>query len=603
MRFSMFENKPETKPRPAREIAPRVLRILVVHWRLILSSSVLTLAVSLLWMIPPVLISRIIDRAIPEADTGLLITMSLGILGVTLLIVGLGILSSYLALLAGEGLVRHVRIALFDSLQNQSYAFFVRSNVGGISSRLWGDASEVQSLMHSLIDETLGSAVLFASALTFMFIWNWELALLSVSFMPLVFLVSFGLGRLNLRLVARMLAKQQELFSFAADRLNISGYMVVNGFGYDKRADGRRFADETAELMNLRVRQQMSLRILWTAFNTFTTFVGGLIYLYGGMQVIGGEFTLGMLVAFASLATMMVQSMYGLAHLNVEATGSLAAFERIFQWIDLEPDVKDSPNARELTETRGRVTFEGVSFEYETGGSVLKKVSFEVEPGHLVALVGPSGAGKTTATYLALRFYDPTSGGVKLDGRDLRDIRLSSLRRFTSVVPQESAVFDTSIRDNLLIAKPDATDGELADACEAAQLRELIEGLPEGYDTRVGEFGYRLSGGERQRLAIARALLKRPRLLIMDEPTSSLDSITERSIREALSAMRRGESRATTIVIAHRLSTILAADKILVFEDGRLLDSGRHEELMRRCALYGRLYEEQFAPQEAEFQG
>lgn len=603
MRFSRPESEPETSLRPAREIVPRVLRILSGHWRLLLSSSVLALAVSLLWMIPPVLISRIIDRAIPEADTGLLITLSLGILGVTLVIVALGVLSSYLALLASEGLVRRLQITLFEALQDQSYTFYVRSNIGGVTSRLWGDTSEIRGLVHSLTDDALGDSVLFVSALTFMFIWNWELALLSMSIMPLVFLLSFGLGRLNLKLVARMLAKQQEIFSFTADRLNISGFIVVNGFGYDKRVDARRFENETAELARARVRHQMSLRILWTAFNTFTTFVAGLIYLYGGMQVIGGESTLGMLVAFAVLATMMVQSMYGVANLNVELTGSLAAFDRIFQWIDLEPDVKDSPDARELTETRGRVTFDAVSFEYETGGSVLKDVSFEVEPGHLVALVGPSGAGKTTLTYLALRFYDPTSGGVKLDGRDLREVRLSSLRRFTSVVPQESAVFDTSIRDNLLIAKPDATDGELADACEAAQLRELIEGLPEGYDTRVGEFGYRLSGGERQRLAIARALLKRPRLLIMDEPTSSLDSITERSIREALTALRRGESRATTIVIAHRLSTILAADKILVFEDGRLIDSGRHEDLLRRCALYERLYEEQFAPQEDESQG
>ncbi len=280
--------------------------------------------------------------------------------------------------------------------------------------------------------------------------------------------------------------------------------------------------------------------------------------------------------------------------------GSLAVFDRIIPWIDAEPEVRDSPNAKDLEEITGHVVFEDVSFEYEPGSPVLDDLSLEISPGQMVALVGPSGAGKTTISYLALRFYDPSSGSVKLDGQDLRDIRLASLRRYTSVVPQECPVFHTTVRNNLLIAKPDATDEELVSACRDAQLHSLVESLPEGYQTVVGEMGYRLSGGERQRLAIARAILKRPRLLIMDEPTSSLDSITERSIRDAMATIRGGESRPTTIVIAHRLSTVLAADRIVVLDEGRCVDSGPHAELLERCSLYRRLYEEQFAPQVLE---
>ena len=333
-------------------------------------------------------------------------------------------------------------------------------------------------------------------------------------------------------------------------------------------------------------------------FNVVPVFVTALIYLYGGMQVIGGETSLGTIVAFATLSVMLAERMSGMASLIVALIGSLALFDRIFQWIDLEPDVKDAPDAQDLEDTCGQITFDGVSFEYELGAPVVADLSFEIESGELVALVGPSGSGKTTITYLTLRFYDPGIGSVMLDGRDLRDIRLSSLRRHTSIVPQESVIFHAKVKDNLLIAKPDATDEELAAACRDAQLHELVMSLPEGYDTVVGEMGYRLSGGERQRLAIARAILKKPKLLIMDEPTSSLDSITERAIREALASMRSGDAKATTIVIAHRLSTILAADKILVLDKGRCIDSGRHSELLDRCELYRSLYEEQFASQD-----
>ena len=561
-------------------------------------NDVRVLVLSILWLVGPVVTSLVIDRAILNADTQLLVVLCLSLAGVALATAILSLLQDYLLLLSSERVVRSVRISLFEALQNQSYSFFVRTSPGAIISRLWNDVGGVQMFVQALILAALGNAFLAAATLACMFVWNWKLALLSVSFLPVAFFIGHFMGRLNRKFTSLMFAKHEHLASFTSDRLNINGFLLVNGFGYDKTIDSNRFADETAELANVSVKQSMTMGVVDVVLGAAPTFVASLVYLYGGMQVIGESASLGTLVAFVTLSARLTAPMNGLANLHVTVFGSLAVFDRIFPWIDAEPEVNDSPNAKDLEEPQGHITFEDVSFEYESGSPVLENLSLEISPGKMVALVGPSGAGKTTITYLALRFFDPTSGSVKLDGQDLRDIRLSSLRRYTSIVPQESPVFHTTVRNNLLIAKSDATDEELVSACRAAQLHSLVESLPAGYQTVVGEMGYRLSGGERQRLAIARAILKHPRLLIMDEPTSSLDSITERSIRDALANMWSGESGATTIVIAHRLSTVLSADKILVLDKGRCVDSGRHAELLERCALYRRLYNEQFAPQD-----
>ena len=555
---------------------------------------------SLLWLAGPVLTSLIIDRAILNGDSQLLVVLCLSLLGVALTVAALGLLQAYLLLLSGERVVRSIRLSLFESLQNQSYGFFVRTSPGAIVSRLWNDVAGVQVFVQAVIMAALGNALLAFATLACMFVWNWKLALLSVSFLPVAFVIGHLMGRLNRRLTALMFARHERLASFTSDRLNINGFILVNGFGYDRRLDTARFAYETAELASVSVRQNMTMRVVDTVLSAAPTFVSALVYLYGGMQVMGESASLGTLVAFVALSSRLTGPMNGLANLHVTVLGTLAVFDRIFPWIDAEPEVADSPDAKDLDQLQGHVTFEDVSFEYESGSPVLDSLSIQIGPGQMVALVGPSGAGKTTITYLALRFYDPAAGRVKLDGQDLRNIRLSSLRRFTSIVPQECLVFHTTVRENLLIARPDATDDELVSACRAAQLHSLVESLPDGYQTVVGEMGYRLSGGERQRLAIARAILKQPRLLILDEPTSSLDSITERSIRDALVSMRSGESRPTTVVIAHRLSTVLAADRIFVIDEGRCVDSGRHTDLLERCALYRRLYDEHFAPQGTE---
>ena len=588
------EGRLEQDALPFTAIVSRVFGLVAVHWRILVAASFLSLTVSLLWMLPPLLISLIIDRAILGADARLLFLLSGGLLGAALLIGLFNLLEDYFLALLGERVVRSLRIMMFEALQRQSHRFFVRTSSGAIVSRMWNDVSGIHNAVSSGIAEMFSTLVLFAVTLTFMFTWNWTLALLSISLLPLVFGVSLFMGKLTEAVNDVLFDKLDGMTSFTLERFSINGFTLLSGFGYDRARDSKRFANDTDELLTLSVRQSMAVQVVVLTLGLFTILSSLLIYLYGGLRVIDGALSLGTLTAFIALSVRLAWPVANLSNLSVNFIGATAPFRRVFEWIDLTPEITDAADARDLRDARGHIAFKDVSFEYEPGVPVLRELSFEVQPGRLTALVGPSGAGKTTITYLMLRFYDPTAGSIEIDGNDLRHVRLASLREGTSIVPQETVVFNTTIRENLLIAKPDATKDELEAACEAAQLHEVIGNMPDGYESLVGEFGYSLSGGERQRLAIARAILKRPRLLIMDEPTSSLDSITERAIRDSLTAIL---AQSTTIVIAHRLSTVLAADTILVLDEGRCVDSGRHDELLARCDLYKRLYEEQFAPQ------
>jgi ATP-binding cassette subfamily B protein len=327
------------------------------------------------------------------------------------------------------------------------------------------------------------------------------------------------------------------------------------------------------------------------AMGLFGSIAPAVVYWYGGHRVIGGEASLGTVVAFAGLVGRLFGPISSLLSVNVTMLSSLALFERIFDYLDLEQEITDRPDARPLTNPRGHLRFEDVSFSYLPGQPALQGVAFDVPPGHFAALVGPSGAGKTTIAYLVPRLYDVASGRVTIDGQDVRDVTLASLGESIAMVNQEPYLFHTSIRQNLRYARPEATDAEIEAAARAANIHDFIAALPKGYDTVVGERGYRLSGGEKQRVAIARALLKDPAILILDEATSSVDTRTERAIQDALERLTRGR---TVLAIAHRLSTVLAADIILVIEGGRVAESGTHAELLARGGLYARLYEEQF---------
>ena len=575
----------------------RLFPYLKSHWRWIAVGLVSSSSLALLWLLPPFIISIIIDSAIPNGDADLLVRLTLAVVGIVLLIVLLDVIQSYCLEHATHSVIRDLRKDLFDSIQSQSYRFFIENDAGAITSRIWNDVEGVQWAVRTALVESVRAALLVAAILAFMSAWNWELTLILFGLWPLVFGIAFFVAKWREGISKAFSQWYDDNASFIYDRLNIEGSILLNGVGYDRNVDSYRFSVLTAILRRLGVRQGVANGVMVAVGAILLPVSSAIVYLYGGFGVMDGELTLGVLIAFAALSVRLAGPIGTLAEFQVDLASSIVHLRRVFEWIDLEPEVRDSINAKELKSIGGHISLKNATVEYDVGSPVISGLSLEFQPGKMAAIVGKSGAGKTTLSHLILRLYDPTTGTVEIDGHDLRSIKLSSLRQHLSLVPQDSAVFNTTVKENLLIARPHATDTEVVNACKAAQLHDLLVSLPNGYETVVGQFGYRLSGGERQRFAIARVILKQPSVVILDEPTSSLDSITERAIKDALDSTLL--QNATIIIIAHRLSTILNADSIIVLDEGKLVDSGSHQELLARCDLYKRLYDEQFAPQTA----
>jgi len=451
------------------------------------------------------------------------------------------------------------------------------------------------------------AATLTATSIA-LFSMSWRLALLAVLVVPAFYLPSKIVGGIRRRLSARTQESRASLLAFLSERLDVGGSILTNIFG-QRQSDARDFAGRSALVRDLNVRQAVVGRWLFMILSVFSAMGPALIFWYGGLQVIRQELTTGRLLAFAALLALLYRPLVQLATVYVDIQAALAVFERIFEYLDLKPDVHDKFEPWVLQRTDGHIVFENVGFAYpppvdllaqpeeeapetETKDSfALRDVSFEIQPGQRVALVGPSGAGKTTITYLAPRFYDPDRGRITLDGHDLRDLEQEGLRRHIGMVTQETFLFHSSIRENLLYANPDANETEMMEACRAANIHDFIAGLPQGYDTIVGERGFRLSGGEKQRVSIARALLKDPAILILDEATSSLDATSEYLIQAALEELLHGR---TSLIIAHRLSTILSSDKIVVMDGGRVVEMDGHKELLKRGGLYAELFKQQF---------
>ena len=574
----------------------RVLDFLKVQWRYLVVAFVASIGLALMWLLPPYLISVIIDKALPAGDTTLLSQLIIGIACVALFIILLTTLQTYCMVQAGENALRDMRIRLFNAIQSQSYRFFIHNDAGTVSSRMWNDLGDVQIIIRSALVHIVSSLLLVTVTLAFMSAWNWRLTLLLLGVWPVVIAISIVAAHLNRKATNVLFGWGVETSSFTLDRLNVNGYILLNGVGYDQLSDSRTFRSMSDTFARLWVRQSVTKQVMTTMLVVFPLICSAVIYFNGGLGVIDGELSLGVLVAFVALSMRLASPVSDLAEIHVTMAGSTVLLERILEWIYMTPEVSDLPDARSLGTVVGQISLKKATVEHEPGHLVIDELSVEFQPNQMSAVVGRSGAGKTTLTHLILRFYDPTSGSVEIDGHDLRSVKLSSLRKHLSLVPQESVVFNVSIKENLLLANPQASEEDVIRACRAAQLHDLIEDLPDGYNTVVGEFGYRLSGGERQRLSIARVILKQPSVVIMDEPTSSLDSITERAIRDALDNFM---CNTTTIIIAHRLSTILNADSILVLDGGRFVDCGRHEQLLLRCDLYRSLYQEQFAPQKS----
>ena len=599
----------DRRPTMSRASLRRIASYFRPYWLQWIVILVCITAAAGLAVVPPrFCVPAILDRAIPDRDTGLLALLAVAIVGLAAASGLISVLQQSLTARAGQSIMHDLRRQLFGHLQNLSLRFYTSTRSGEIVSRINNDVNAVQGVATgTLVGIARNLATLTATSLA-LFSMNWRLAAMAVVIVPAFYIPSRIVGRIRRRLSGQTQEAQADLVGFLNERLHVSGSLLTKIFG-QRRPDADTFSGHSARVRDLRVKQSVVGRWLFMILSVFGAVGPALVFWYGGLQVMRGTLTTGELWAFAALLALLYRPLTQLATVYVDIQAAFAVFERIFQYLDLPPDVADAPDAAAVDRTAGHIVFEGVSFSYpppidlfarpdadlpDANGAesfALHDVSFEIAPAQRVALVGPSGAGKTTITYLVPRFYDPEAGRITLDGRDLRDLDQESLRRHIGVVTQETFLFHASIRENLLYARPDADEVRIVEACRAANIHDFIASLPDGYDTVVGDRGFRLSGGEKQRVSIARALLKDPTILILDEATSNLDATSEYLIQLALEKLLRGR---TSLIIAHRLSTILSADKIVVMDAGRVVQAGSHHELLDRGGLYAELFEQQF---------
>lgn len=553
---------------------------------------VLILATSVLGALPPLFIKDLVDRGIGGRDVHLLVRYTALILGVAVVSGLLGVAQNYLSNLVGQHVMADFRLRLFTHIHRQPLAFFTETKSGELVSRVTNDVGAIQNVVTGTLVSLVTNVLVITTTLIFMFGMSWQLTLLSLVVVPAFIAPTQHVGSIRRNLQRRIQQVLARMTAQLTETIGVSGALLVKAFARE-RLEAERFSSMNTELRDLQVRQQLVGRWLFMWLGLFSAIGPALLYGYGGWLILRGELRIGAVIAFVAYLNRLYGPLSQLAQLQVSVLTSVALFRRIYDLLDREPEIGDGPEAVDPSSVEGAIDFEGVDFAYpHTTEPALSGVELHIAPGTLVALVGPSGAGKTTLLHLVARFYDPSAGRITLDGRDLRRYTLESLRGATGLVPQEPFLFHDTVGANLRYARPDASDAELAAACAAAQIQEVLDALPSGYDTVVGERGYRLSGGEKQRLAIARVLLRAPRLVLLDEATSSLDTLAERRVQAALERLLAGR---TALVIAHRLSTILAADLIVVLEAGRVVATGRHADLLAAGGLYARLYHEQFA--------
>ncbi|MBW4042162.1 MAG: ABC transporter ATP-binding protein [Acidobacteria bacterium] len=572
--------------------------------RLILTVA-LVLVTAALTVVPPLLTQQAFDQGLfPKGGPNLsrLLQVVGGMVGIYVVSQLLGVAQTYLTATIGNGVTASLRERLFSRLEEMELGFFTRTRTGVIQSRLANDVGGVANVLSTTVSSVVGNTVTVIAAFVAMFLLSWQLALIAIVLLPLLAVVQRSVGQRRARIATKVQESLSELSAITQEALSVSGILLSKAFTRQRQETARYTAESTRQLQ-LQVRQEMSGQGFFATVQIFLLIVPAIVYLVAGLLLSNGvAITAGTIVAFTTVQARLTWPLMGLLRVALDLQTSSALFARIFEYLDLKPAIADRADAVPVPPGHavGRVEFDRVGFAYPGGPGqepveILRDVSFSVEPGASVALVGPSGAGKTTIGYLVPRLYDATSGSVRFGGIDVKRLQQESLLSSIGIVSQETYLFHATIRDNLRYAKPDATDEEIRAAAVGANLHETIERFPDGYETVVGERGYRLSGGEKQRIAIARVLLKNPPVVILDEATSALDTMSERVVQEALDAASAGR---TTIAIAHRLSTVVDSDEILVVDGGRIVERGTHPELLRLDGLYARLAAEQSAEAE-----
>jgi ATP-binding cassette subfamily B protein len=599
----------------SRDTVRRVLGFAAPHRGPLTVFLLLTVADACLVVVTPLLVQRIVDDGIAQGDVRLVAILAAAMAVVAVLDAGLGLGTGYLSSRIGEGLILDLRTAVFAHVQRLSLAFFTRTQTGALVSRLNNDVIGAQRAFTSTLSSAVSNSIAVVVVGAAMLALSWQVTLLCLLMFPLLVVVSRWVGARLAKLTREQMDGNAAMGNAMTERFNVGGAMLLKLFGRREEED-RHFADRARVVRDLGVRIAVITGVFRVTLILVPTLATALVYGVGGYLVIQGQLTIGTLLALATLLLRLLGPLQGLSNVRVDVMTALVSFERVFEVLDLPTTVPEKPDAHVLPRGASTVEFEHVRFRYPRAdevslaslevvartegkdtGEVLHDVSFTAAPGEMVALVGPSGAGKTTVTHLVARLYDATGGTVRVGGVDVRDLTLQSLEDAVGYVTQDAFMFHDTIRANLLYARPDADEARLWEALEAAQIRRLVESLPDGLDTVVGDRGYRLSGGERQRLAIARLLLKAPPIVVLDEATAHLDSESEHAVQRALDTALLGR---TSLVIAHRLSTVRNAGRILVLDEGRIVQAGTHEELLARGGLYAVLYRTQFAETASE---
>jgi len=588
----LTEDEKSNKPKITKALVKRIASYLIPYWKQTLIVIIMIFIAAVLGLMPSILTGKIIDEGLIGRDFNQLVRYILLSFGVVVLSNLIGVVESYTNTWIAQHIAFDMRNKMFAHLQAMSHRFFTSSRQGDIITRMTSDIAGVQMVITNTFTSIIRNVIVLVTALYAMFSMNWLLAIIALVIVPLFSIPTKQVGKTRWKLARQSQECNDEINGILNETLSVSGQLLVKLFTNEKY-EYDRYVKANSKMVKLNIRESLTGRWFGVAINTFTNIGPMLIYLAGGILIMkyDNSLTVGDISVMVALLGRMYQPINSLMNIQVDLIRSMALFTRIFEYYDMPVDIKNEPDAITPASVTGNLRFENVSFYYDEKMPILNGINFDLEAGKSIAIVGPSGAGKSTIINLIPRLYDVTGGRILLDGMDIRKLDLVFLRKNIGIVTQDTYLFNGTIRENLLYARFDATDEELVEACKKANIHDFIMAQPNGYDTIVGNRGLKLSGGEKQRISIARVILKDPAIMIFDEATSSLDSISESLIQDAIEPLIKGR---TSIIIAHRLSTIMAVDEILVISGGQVVEQGKHHELVAKGGIYTELYETQF---------